>query len=439
MFIKRCARVYKGKVYESFWLVESYRENNKIKCRYLLNITKLPPSCRENLAIILNPKNTSAYVVEDFENFYLSGFDYGQIVFFLYLFHKMGIIEILSKRLSKKAFSLIAAVLLNRILKPTSKMEAINWIKETVFPYFSSLRNKDYHANYVYEAMDEVYNNLDVIMEDFYKLCGGDSPVFLLYDITSVYFEGEKVKIAKRGYSRDRRKDRPQVLLGLVLNERGLPIHFEILEGNIKDESTVLSVIKKIKERFGIEKGIFVGDRGMTSVENITKITQEGLGYIMALRHEEAKDLLEKECIQLEIFDEQLPITIYTDDNKKYVLCGSKYRKEKEVKVLEVLLAKGRKALEEVKRMQEKGKIKRYDKVIRRAERKLTESGARRYFDFSYKDGIFKILEKKEEIERAKRLCGYYILETSEVAMKEEEVEERYKGLKQVERCFSLL
>ena len=89
--------------------------------------------------------------------------------------------------------------------------------------------------------------------------------------------------------------------------------------------------------------------------------------------------------------------------------------------------------------MQEKGKIKKYDKVIRRAERKLTESGARRYFDFSYKDGIFKILEKKEEIERAKRLCGYYILETSEVGMKEEEVEERYKGLKQVERCFSLL
>ena len=369
------------------------------------------------------------------KEFFQRGINYGQIVFFLYQMKKLGIIKLLGERLSKESLSLIVAVLLNRIIKPASKMEAIEWIRDTAFPYFSSLKENKYHANRVYEAMDEVYENLEGIMEDFYSLSGGN-PIFLLYDITSVYFEGRKVKMAKRGYSRDKRPDRPQVLLGLVLNENGFPVHFEIFDGNLRDSETVGGVVKKVKKRFEIEKAIFIGDRGMITVDNIGEIKGKELGYIMALRHEKAKDLLIEKGIQLELFDKELPITILKEDGKKYVLCGSKYRKERDLLVFHSLLKKGREALEMVKRMVESGRLKKYDKVIRRAQKKLTESGAERYYDFKYEEGRFQIIERDKEIERGKTLCGYYILETSEVDLEDEKVEEHYKGLQEVEQVF---
>jgi len=113
-------------------------------------------------------------------------------------------------------------------------MEAVEWIKETSFSHFCPLKDKDYHANRVYEAMDELHHNLKNIMEDFYRL-SKEKPTLLLYDAVSAYFEGRCVKKAKNDLSRDKRPDRPQVLSGLVLNEKGFPIHFEIFDGNLKD------------------------------------------------------------------------------------------------------------------------------------------------------------------------------------------------------------
>lgn len=433
MFLKRCARIHKGKIYQSWWIVESHRDKGKIKHRYMMNVTRFTPPQRKRIVKLLRSPN--AKIIEDIKDFFQEGVNYGQIVFFLYQIKESGLIDIFKKYLGRKALSLILAVMLNRIIKPSSKMEAISWVKETSFPYFCSLKGKDYHANRVYEAMDEVYDNLDNIMENFYKI-SGEKPVFLLYDITSVYFEGRCVKNAKHGYSRDKRPDRPQVLLGLVLNEKSFPLHFEIFEGNLKDSETLEGVVKKVKERFRIGKGIFVGDRGMITLDNIKAVTEEKLGYIMALKHETVKDLLREKDIEPDLFDKKLPITISEEDGKKYVLCGSEYRKEKDLYVFNKLLERGKDALETVKKMVDNGRLKKYNKVIKRAEKKLTESKACQYYDFEYKEGEFKIIEKKDKIKRAKMLCGYYILETSEVQMEDQKIEETYKGLQEVERVF---
>ena len=434
MFLKRCARTYKGKIYQSWWIVHAYRRKGKLKHRYIMNVTQFTPAQRERILKLLN--SPDALLIEDTDDLFQEGRCYGQIVFFLYQMKNLGLVDILARYLSQKSLLLTLAVILNRIIKPSSKMEAIGWIKETSFPYFFSLKDKDYHANRVYEAMDEVHDNLENIMENFYKL-SKEKPTLLLYDITSTYFEGRCVKKAKNGLSRDRRPDRPQVLLGLVLNEEGFPIHFEIFDGNLKDGKTLEEVVRKVKKRFEIEKAIFVGDRGMISLDNIKLITGENLGYIMALRHEAAKDLLREKDIQPELFDKNLPISIFEEDGKKYVLCGSEYRRENDLYVFQKLLEKGKEALRVVERMVDEGRLRKYDKVIRRAQKKLTESGALRYFDFSYKEGEeFKIIEKKDEIQRAKALCGYYILQTSEVDMEDEKVERSYKRLQEVERVF---
>ena len=434
MFLKRCARIYKRKIYESWWIVHAYRRKGKLKHRYIMNVTEFTPSQRKRILKLLN--SPDAYFIGDMDDFFQEGRGYGQIVFFLYQMKNLALTDILSCYLSQRSLSLILAVILNRIIKPSSKMEAVEWIKETSFPYFCPLKDKDYHANRVYEAMDELHHNLKNIMENFYRL-SKEKPALLLYDVTSTYFEGRCVKRAKNGLSRDRRPDKPQVLLGLVLNEKGFPIHFEIFDGNLKDGKTLETVIRKVKRRFGIEKAIFVGDRGMVSLDNVKLITGENLGYIMALRHERAKDLVRKKDIEPELFDKNLPLTIFEEDGKKYVLCGSEYRRENELYVFQKLLEKRKEALKVVKKMVDEGRLKKYDKVIRHAQKKLTETGALRYFDFSYKEGgELKIIEKKDEIERARTLCGYYILETSEKNMEDEKVEESYKKLQEVERVF---
>ncbi len=99
-------------------------------------------------------------------------------------------------------------------------------------------------------------------------------------------------------------------------------------------------------------------------------------------------------------------------------------------------MKKGREALEIVERMVERGRIKDRERVLRRAQKKLTKSEAEKFYDFKYEEGKFKIIENKEYIEMAENLCGYYILETTKIEMKEKEVEENYKRLKYVERAF---
>lgn len=442
MFVTRTVSKHKVetgvKKYEKWWIMRSYRSKDQKhpKHEYLLDITNLPEVQRENLRKVLkNPK--SAIIMEDeCKNMFEEGRDYGQIAFFLRSMKKLSITDILSKNLSKRNFPLIAAVLLNRLIKPSSKMTAIQWIKTTAFTYFSLLESKYYHHNYVYEAMDEVYKNMENIMDDFYHF-STSKPKFFLYDITSVYFDGNKVKIATNGYSRDMRPDRPQVLLGLVLNELGLPVHFEVMKGNLKDSSTVKQTINKIRKRFDIKKGVFIGDRGMIDANNIEAITKEKFGYILALKHREAKDLLEKKEIQTELFEKTMPITIFVNDKKKkYVLCGSEYRKKSDLESFHKIIQKGREALEKVQKMKEKNKIKKYEIVIRRAQKHLTKSGAEKYFDFKYENGKLEIIEKKDEVRKAENLCGFYILETSETEMDDKDVEAHYKQLQQVERVF---
>ena len=434
MFLKRCLAKFKDKEYETFWIVESYRDdNNKIKHKYLLDVTRFTPKQRENLKKVL--KNPDALVYEDLNEIFDSAYSYGDIVFLLLIFKKLGLIKILNKHLDKKSLSLILAVILNRIINPTSKLESVNWIKNTAYPLFTEINLEDLHVNRIYEAMDKLNENLNSIMEDFYML-GGETPKFLLYDITSTYFEGSSVRKAKYGYSRDEKDNNPQVILGLVLNEKGFPIHFEIFDGNTQDRETVQSILQRIKDRFGIERATFIGDRGMISIHNIEKIKSLGFNYILAMKHSSARELLKKNNIQPELFDSELPITILEEDDKKYVLCGSIYRRERDLKSFNIILDKGRKTLNEVKEMVKSGVIKDSAKILRRAERKLSRTKASSYFDFAYINGEFSFWEKEELIEKSRALCGYYILETTEKDLPDIEVENRYKNLQEVERAW---
>lgn len=177
----------------------------------------------------------------------------------------------------------------------------------------------------------------------------------------------------------------------------------------------------------------------MVSIENLEFLEREGIDYIIALTHREARELIWERDVQPELFDEKVPLTISSQEKKKYVLCGSKYRREHDLALLHHLLEKGRRSLEAVAKMVESGRLKDPTKVIRRAQKKLSEAGGEKFYDFSYQDGKFQIIEKSSYIQKARALCGYYILKTTRLTMPDKEVETHYKELKFVEESFRQL
>jgi transposase len=225
----------------------------------------------------------------------------------------------------------------------------------------------------------------------------------------------------------------------MCLNENGFPICFKIFEGNIQDKKTVIGFLEGLNKEFRFNSYIFVGDRGMVTVENLEKIKSIGLGYIVALTHTEARQLLNDiDVQQLELYDKQVPIEILGDvpHKAKYVLCGSEYRKEHDLKLFNKILEKGRKALESVQAMVDNGRIKNHDKIIKRAQKKLTKSNADQYYDFEYKNDMLEIIEKTEKIKLGEKLCGYYILKSTEPSVPDENTEQYYKQLQTVEGAF---
>lgn len=434
MFVKKSWNTKGKKRYICYEIAVSYRpKGGKYpRTKTLANITHLPkPIIDKITALLKDPDN----VVVNLKSFFKKSYILGSLVFLYYFMRNIGVISAL-KSIPLRSRILLIGVIMNRILNPRSKLGYTSWIKNTAFPVLFGMEKKKLVVSQVYKAMDVLFRRMDEVLDAFLEQ-NNKGAVFLIYDVTSVFFEGKgPEELARYGFSRDEKPNNPQILLLMCLNEKRLPVYFDVIEGNVQDKKTVIPMIKKMKERFGIKNSIFVGDRGMVSIENLDFLEKEGIDYIVALTHVGARKLIFRNNVQLEVFDRQVPVTIFSDEKRKYVLCGSEFRRERDRVELESILEKGRRALEKVKDMVERGRIKDREKVIRRAQKKLTEAECEKFYDFTYRDGKFEIVERRENIEMARKLCGYYVLETTLKDMDAKSVEENYKQLKHVENAF---
>lgn len=150
--------------------------------------------------------------------------------------------------------------------------------------------------------------------------------VAVLYDITSSYMEGayKGSSLVAFGHDRDGRKGHEQIVIGLVCSSEGCPVAVEVFPGNTKDETTVVDKVAELQQRFGLSELVFVGDRGMvTRSESAELRGRAGVSTISALTHREMVELLRREVIQLELFDQRgLPFVADPETPaRRYVLC----------------------------------------------------------------------------------------------------------------------
>jgi hypothetical protein len=199
---------------------------------------------------------------------------------------KVGLPALLAATRSRER-DLVEALIAARLLDPCSKLATARALGATTeeSSLGESLGVADADEDALYEAMDWLLarqGRLEQALAQRHLTDGG----LILYDVTSTYFEGRTCPLAKFGHPREGRRDKLQIVVGLLTNGDGCPVAVEVLEGNTGDPKTVPAQITKIRERFRIARVVLVGDRGVLTEARLREDLRpiEGLGWITALR-----------------------------------------------------------------------------------------------------------------------------------------------------------
>ena len=420
-------------------LREGRRQGKKVHKRTLANLTHWPKDKIERLRRVLKDEPLvhpdQLFVIE-------RSLPHGHVELLLEVVRKLKLPWLIDPRPSPQR-DRVVAMILQRLLHPASKLATTRLWHATTLGEELSLEDSD--EDDLYEAMDWLLERQDRIEHKLAKrhLSEGD-PV--LYDVSSSYYEGESCPLMQFGHNRDGKKGRPIVVYGVLADGRGRPVAVEAYAGNTGDPTTVGDQVEKVRERFGLERVVLVGDRGLLTETQIRHLkSYPGVGWISALRHGQIRRLVESEAVQLSLFDQRHLAEVRSPHypGERLIVCHNPILAEHRRRKRKALLEATEEALERIA-----------PQVARRTRTPLTateiaEKVGRvknryklaKHFRTEIADGFFHYERRNEAILREAQLDGFYILRTSEGAdrLGAAEVVRRYKDLTQVERAFRSL
>ena len=341
----------------------------------------------------------------------------------------------------------VELLVVNRLCAPGSELALHEkWIGQTAMEFLLGTGPEVGEKDRLYRCLDRMVEHKEELEK---HLAGRWEDLFgatfdlLLYDLTSTYFEGEveEVEKAKRGYSRDHRGDCKQVVLALVATPEGLPLSYEVFDGNRVDVTTMVEILEALERKYGKARRILVFDRGIVSEENLEAIRKRGGLYLTATTRREL-DSYEKELLNGEWKDlsGEVKVQLVNEGGETYVLAKSSKRSEKEkamrqrwIKGLMRDLAKMKKALRD-KRLVDEKKI--YYRLGRFQERHPQAWG---YVKVEWKEGVLKWEWDKERLKFASAKDGAYLLRTNLNEKDPEVLWRAYIQLTEVEAVFRIL
>ena len=254
----------------------------------------------------------------------LETLEHGSIIFWQKLWNKMRISESITKLIKSKnkrieidVAKYVEMMVINRCADPLSKLETTRWIDRTCYKVMKGYNDLNLNVEYFYRSMDyllSIKDDLELALYQRLKNLFSINVKLTFYDITSTFFHTESCPISKKGYSRDHRQDKEQIVIGVVTSWEGYPIKHYVFEGNTKDEKTVIEVVKQLKNEFNIEETTFVGDRGMITKLNLSTIEEEGFGYIMGVKHRQSEIhemLLDDDVMDKDLFEKYKSLKIH--------------------------------------------------------------------------------------------------------------------------------
>jgi len=235
----------------------------------------------------------------------------------------------------------MAAILVSaRLCEPSSEVHiAEDWYRRTALDDILGVEVERVNDDRLYRALDRLLEHKEALERHLRERLGELFSIdydLLLYDVTSTYFEGacESNPMAKRGHSRDHRPDCKQVCIALVVTREGLPLGYEIFDGNRVDVTTVEQIVGTMEKRFGLANRIWVMDRGMVSEQNVAWLQKTARRYLLGASRTELakwkKELLATDGWQQAREGVQVRVCLGPDGTETFVLCRSNERIEKE-------------------------------------------------------------------------------------------------------------
>jgi transposase len=377
MFLRRNRRKKNGEIYEYWTLVESVRTSRGPRQRTVATLGKLPGLDRDERAgwehigrlldgagqqqatqLDLFGEATATELAPDWAQVDLSGIqvervrEFGQVYLALALWRRLHLHTFFEEHVrqgrEKVDWATVGCILaLGRFCNQGSELSlSEHWYTTTALDDLLGIDASYVYDNRLYRGLDEILPLRDQLfahLRERYTSMFGSRFEFLLYDVTSTYFEGqcESNPLAQRGYSRDKRPDCKQVCIGLVVTPEGLPLAYEIFAGNRADVTTVEDIVDLMESKYGRAERIWAMDRGMVSEDNLDYLRERGAEYIVGtpkarLRKFEQELLDERDWTQIDESQVKVKIVDHPDgqSRERYVMCRSLARHEKEAAML---------------------------------------------------------------------------------------------------------
>jgi transposase len=424
-----------------FLLRESRRVDGKVKTTTLANLSSL--SQNQIAAIAAALKNEDLAPVSGLFQIDRS-LPHGHVAAIIGTLRKIGLDRLIAPDESPNR-SLILGMLALRILAPDSKLAMSRMLStETATSSLPQVLGiETISANDLYRAMDWLGPMQERIEKELATRHLADGSL-VLYDITSVYFEGTKCELAKYGHNRDGKSGTTQIVVGLICTGEGCPISVEVFEGNTADPSTVAGQIEKVKARFGIRNVILVGDRGMITGKLIEAQTKDGgsLSYVTALRSQAIKQLVESGLIDRELFDQENMAEISSPDfpGERLVICMNPYLREERGRKRDELLESAKRKLGQlvasVKR--EKRPLRGRDAIGMKVGAIFARNPMKKHFALEIGESTFSWDVRDDSVEEERKFDGLYVIRTNvdKSQLADADAVRTYKRLAKVERAF---
>jgi Transposase DDE domain len=426
-----------GTVYTSYLLRRSYREGGKVRHENLGNLSHLPLPIIEAIRQML----AGRVLVDLDERLEIeSSLPHGHVAAVLGVLRELDLERLLSRERSRER-DLAVAMLCQLVIAPASKLSMTRRFSQTTLADELSLGEVTEPELLV--AMDWLLERQERIEKTLARRHLQDGG-FVLYDLSSSYFEGRCCPLAALGHNRDGKPGKLQVNWGLVCSPDGRPVSVQVHPGNTADPSTVPEVIDTIKERFGIERVILVGDRAMITDAHAATLKELGAGFVSALKTAQIRKLIGAGELGLSLFDQRNLAEISSEEfpSERLVVCRNPHLAAERARKREDLLAATERELAKVKQMVDgpRGTLRNATagKIGERAGRVCNKYKVAKHFELQIADGSFTYQRKTEQIEAEAALDGIYVLRTTcpTSQLTTQAVIRVYKQLKLAERAY---
>ena len=423
-------------------LRESYRQDGKVKKRTLANLSKWPDQLVEGLRTLLKGGVALPSLEAAFE--ILRARPHGHVAAVLGAARSLGIERLLDRRPSRER-ALALAMIAARILEPRSKLATARGLARETMSHTlgEELGVQEASADELYGAMDWLLERQPRIERTLARRHLEDGSL-VLYDVTSVYFEGRKCTLARHGYSRDKKRGKVQIVFGLLCSRDGCPVAVEVFEGNTADPTTLNAQVQKLRDRFSLERIVMVSDRGLITDARIREdLDPAGLCWISALRAPAIRTLAQEGHLQLSLFDERKMAEISVPElypKERLVVCRNPLLAEERGRKRKELLESTERKLDAVvaATRRKKNPLRGKDAIAVRADRARGAYKVGKHFEVEIEEDGFRYRRNEARIAEEAALDGFYVIRTNvpEDELPTADAVRAYKSLSRVERAF---